>query len=232
MLKRSPSRLGLRIMVSALVLAAVLTVVVRHDGGNADPRPAVQPTVTQGRPNYSVSGTGDPWAESTPQVPGVAPDDSALVGDFTNHLEFARRVATLLLAYDAGTDFAARNADLLRAAAPTPYGDPTGLAETLAAYTPTGEGLESIKATHTRVAVLLSGVAVSDWAAHRLAARGASSGVYGIDITATQTISTRTAPRAEVPVRMGLTVACPPAVEFCTLAGVFPQFLQDALGSG
>jgi len=219
-------------MLSALVLAAVLTVVVRHDGGSAAPRPAVQPTVSEARPTFSVSDTRDPRAASTPQLPGVAPDDSALVGGITNHLEFARRVATLLLAYDAGTDFAARNADLLRAAAPSPYGDPTGLAETLAAYTPTGAGLESIKATGTRVAVSLSGVAVSDWAAHRLAARGAISGVYGIDITATQTISTHTAPPTEVPVRMGLTVACPPAVEFCTLAGVFPQFLEDALGSG
>ena len=219
-------------MLSALALAAVLTVVVRQTGGSADPHLAVPPTVTQGRPTFSVSGPADPRAVSTPQLPGVAPDDSVLVGGMTNHLEFARRVATLLLTYDAGTDFAARNADLLRAAAPTPYGDPTGLAETLAAYTPTGAGLASIKATNTRVAVSLSGVSVSDWAAHRLAARGASSGVYGIDITATQTISTRTAPRIEVPVRMGLTVACPPAVEFCTLAGVFPQFLQDALGSG
>ena len=219
-------------MLSALVLAAVLTVVVRQAGGSADPHPTVQPTGTQGRPTFSVSGPADPLVVSTPQLPGVAPDDSALVGGITNHLEFARRVATLLLAYDAGTDFAARNADLLRAAAPTPYGDPTGLAETLAAYTPTGVALASIKATNTRVAVSLSGVAVSDWAAHRLAARGASSGVYGIDITATQTISTRTGPGTEVPVRMGLTVACPPAVEFCTLAGVFPQFLQDALGSG
>jgi len=220
-------------MLSALALAAVLTVVIRQDGGgSADPHPTVPPTVTEALPTYSTSGAGDPPPESTQRLPGVAPDDSALVGGITNHLEFARRVATLLLAYDAGTDFAARNADLLRAAAPTPYGDPTGLAETLTAYTPTGVGLASIKATNTRVAVSLSGVSVSDWAAHRLAARGASSGVYGIDITATQTISTRTAPRTEVPVRMGLTVACPPAVEFCTLAGVFPQFLQDALGSG
>ena len=148
----------------------------------------------------------------------------------TNHLEFARRVATLLLTYDAGTDFAMRNSDLLRAAAPTPYGNPTGLADTLAAYTPTGAGLNSIRTTNTTVTVSLSEVAVSDWAAPKLAARGASSGVYGIDITATQTISTRNAAPTQVPVRMGLTVACPPAVEFCTLAGVFPQFVEDALG--
>jgi hypothetical protein len=80
--------------------------------------------------------------------------------------------------------------------------------------------------------VSLSDVSVSDWAARKLAARGASSGVYGIDITAAQTISTRNAAPIRVPVRMGLTVACPPAVEFCTLAGVFPQFVEDALGAG
>ena len=150
----------------------------------------------------------------------------------TNHLDFARKVATLLLTYDANTDFAARNTDLLRAAAPSPYGDPTGLAETLAAYTPTGAGLDSIRTTDTTVTVSLSEVSVSDWAARKLAARGASSGVYGIDITATQTISTRNAAPTQVPVRMGLTVACPPAVAFCTLAGVFPQFVEDALGAG
>jgi len=52
-----------------------------------------------------MSGAGDPPPESTQRLPGVAPDDSALVGGITNHPEFARRVATLLLAYDAGTDF-------------------------------------------------------------------------------------------------------------------------------
>ncbi|HEY5152319.1 MAG TPA: hypothetical protein VIJ23_21400 [Mycobacterium sp.] len=111
-------------MLSALVLAAVLTVVVRHFGGSVDPRPAVPPTVTEARPTFSVSGRLDPHVESTQGLPGVAPDDSVLVGGITNHLEFARRVATLLLAYDAGTDFAERNADLLRAAAPTPVRRP------------------------------------------------------------------------------------------------------------
>ena len=86
-------------------MAAVLTVVVCHVGSGADPGPAVQPAVTHTRSTYSVSGAVDPWATSTPQLPGVASDDSALVGAMTNHLEFARRVATVLLAYDAGTDF-------------------------------------------------------------------------------------------------------------------------------
>ena len=34
-----------------------------------------------------------------------------------------------------------------------------------------------------------------------------------------------------VPVALGITVACPPATTFCTLDGVLPAHLQDALGS-
>jgi len=34
-----------------------------------------------------------------------------------------------------------------------------------------------------------------------------------------------------VPVQLGITVACPPATTFCTLDGVLPAHLQDALGS-
>jgi len=77
----------------------------------------------------SASAISSTTMESTRPLPGIAPDDSALVGGLTNHLDFARKVATLLLTYDANTDFAERNADLLRAAAPSPYGDPTGLAK-------------------------------------------------------------------------------------------------------
>ena len=167
----------------------------------------------------------------TAGLPGSAPDDSALVGGITNHLEFARRVATVLLAYDSGTDFTARNADLLRASSPTPYGDAAGLADDLEKFTPTDQAIASLRSTDTHVSVTLSEVAVSDWAARTLAARGASSGVYGIDITGSQQISAAGATPIVVPVEVGVAVACPPAVAFCTLAGVVPQHLEDALAS-
>ena len=235
MLKRSPSahprRLWIALSLLAVAaLAGTFLMVVRSDGQGVGVGPAAPlPTPTA---KTSASTTLSATTASSRPMPGIAPDDSTLVGGMTNHLDFARKVAVMLLTYDASTDFDARNADLLQAAAPTPYGNPTGLAETLAAYTPTETGLNSIKAANTTVTVSLSEVSVSDWAALKLAARGASSGVYGIDITATQTISTRSAAPTRVPVRMGLTVACPPAVEFCTLAGVFPQFVEDALGAG
>ena len=77
----------------------------------------------------------------------------------------------------------------------------------------------------------LTDVEVSAWAANRLEGIGASPGVYGIDVTGQQTITTKGGPPTVVPVQLGITVACPPATTFCTLDGVLPAHLQDALGS-
>ena len=115
-------------------------------------------------------------------LPGGRPD-SGLVGGQTDHLVFARLVATALLAYDPSTDFGARNQDLLRAAAPAPYGDEARLAEDLAALTPSGPALESMQRNRTTVTVELAEVRVSSWAANRLAGIGVSPGVYGIEVT-------------------------------------------------
>ena len=83
----------------------------------------------------------------------------------------------------------------------------------------------------TTVTVELAEVRVSSWAANRLAGIGASPGVYGIDVTGRQTITTMDGSSTVVPVQLGITVACPPATTFCTLDGVLPTHLQDALGS-
>ena len=163
-------------------------------------------------------------------LPGGRPD-SGLVGGQTDHLVFARLVATALLAYDPSTDFAARNQDLLRAAAPAPYGDEARLAEDLAGLTPRGPALETIRRNRTTATVEMTDVRVSSWAANRLVGIGASPGVYGIDVTGRQTITTKDGSSTLVPVQLGITVACPPATTFCTLDGVLPAHLQDALGS-
>ena len=219
------------ILLPVLVFVAILAIVFLPHGGGPSQPVVSQPLATVTPTFWATSTTPTPTQRTT-RLPGVAHDDSKLVGGMTNHLDFARQVAETLLAYDAGTDFDARNADLLSAAAPTPYGSQSQLADLLAAYTPTGASLASIRANNTTVTVTLTAAEVSDWASHKLAARGAATGVYGIDITAAQTISTRSVTGVPVPVRMGVTVACPPAVEFCTLAGVFPQYLADALGAG
>jgi hypothetical protein len=167
---------------------------------------------------------------SSVMLPGGRPD-STLVGGQTDHLLFARLVAQALLAYDPSTDFDARNQDLLFAAAPAPYGDQARLAQDLAALTPSGPSLDSMQKNRTTVTVDLTDIEVSVWAANRLAGIGASPGVYGIDVTGQQTITTKDGPPTVVPVALGITVACPPATTFCTLDGVLPAHLQDALGS-
>jgi hypothetical protein len=169
-------------------------------------------------------------ASSSVRLPGSRPD-STLVGGQTDHLVFARLVAQALLAYDPSTEFDARNQDLLLASAPAPYGDSTRLAQDLAAFTPTGPALDSMHKNRTKVTVELTDVQVSAWAANRLEGIGASPGVYGNDVTGQQTVTTNGGVSTKVPVRVGITVACPPATRFCTVDGVLPAHLQDALGS-
>ena len=171
MLKHTPSAHPRRVWIALSILAVAALVgtflmVVRSGGQGVSRGPAAPSPSPTARTGASAMSTPDHG-----EHPASARHGARRLGTgrgMTNHLEFARKVATLLLAYDASTDFAARNTDLLRAAAPTPYGNPTGLAETLAAYTPTGAGLDSIKATNTTVTVSLSDVSESDWAARKL----------------------------------------------------------------
>lgn len=188
-------------------------------------------TATSGAPSATVGGSKlSISASSSVMLPGGRPN-STLIGGQTDHLVFARLVAQALLAYGPSTDFIARNQDLLFAAAPAPYGDEARLAKDLAALTPAGPSLDSMQKNRTTVTVDLTDIEVSVWAANRLAGIGASPGVYGIDVTGQQTITTKDGPPTVVPVALGITVACPPATTFCTLDGVLPAHLQDALGS-
>ena len=209
-----------------LVVTAVVALSTKDSPGSHAPTAAAPfvPSVAVGVSRQSVA------ASSSVMLPGGR-SESALVGGQTDHLVFARLVAQALLAYDPSTDFDARNQDLLFAASPAPYGDEPRLAQDLAVLTPSGPALDSMRKNRTTVTVDLTGVQVSVWAANRLAGIGASPGVYGIDVTGQQTITTKDGPPTVVPVQLGITVACPPATTFCTLDGVLPAHLQDALGS-
>jgi len=196
--------------------------------------PAASNAVTKVAPSTADATVGvsrQPTSvSSSVLLPGGRPD-STLVGGQTDHLVFARLVAQALLAYDPATDFTARNEDLLFASAPAPYGDEARLAQDLAALTPSGPALDSMRRNRTTVTVDLTDVEVSVWAANRLAGIGASPGLYGIDVTGQQTITIKGGSPTVVPVALGITVACPPATTFCRLDGVLPAHLQDALGS-
>ena len=229
----SPSHRALWITLGALAVAAVVgtaIAVVRHDAHSSrttDNAVAQSTAASSNQP--AVSPVASPVR---PMLPGSAPDDSRLVGGMTNHLDFTRAVAGVLLAYDSSTDFPTRNADLLRAAAPPPYGDPTGLTDDLIRFTPSGAALESLHAAGSEVTVELSEVTVSGWAERRLDEIGVSAGVHGVDVTGVQTITTRDTPPVSIPVELGVIVVCPPTVSFCTLERIYPQHLQNALAAG
>jgi len=208
----------------------VVTAVVALSSDDAEVSRAPAAVLARSSRPAVVASTAAVSTSSSVMLPGGRPD-SEIIGGQTDHLQFARLVAHALLAYDPSTDFNARNQDLLRAAAPAPYGDEARLAEDLAALTPAGPALESMRRNRTMVTVELTEVRVSSWAANRLAGIGASPGVDGIDVTGRQTITTRDGSSTVVPVQLGITVACPPATTFCTLDGVLPAHLQDALGS-
>ncbi|HET9648939.1 MAG TPA: hypothetical protein VFP34_12025, partial [Microlunatus sp.] len=168
----SPARSGGRrlwVLVAAGLGVAgliVLTVVValRSKDPSAGPVPSI---LAQSSADVTVTATSSLSASSSVMLPGGR-RDSQLVGGQTDHLVFARLVAQALLAYGPSTDFDARNQDLLLASAPAPYGDSARLAEDLAAYTPTGPALDSMRRNRTAVTVELTGVQVSAWAANRL----------------------------------------------------------------
>lgn len=224
--------IGVTAATVAVIAVGVFTVFLSGDepGRPAGTATAATPSV---KPGSSVLAAGTPPSSSARVIlPGSSPTDSTLIGGLADHLEFARRVATAVLAYDSTTDFQTRNDDLLRAAAPSPYGDPAQLAKDLTAFTPTGPSLTSLKDNRTTVTVDLTDVGVSAWAANRLKGIGVSPGVYGIDVTGQQTITTGSGNPTRVTVQLGLTVACPPAATYCTLDRVVPQHLQDALGPG
>jgi hypothetical protein len=209
-------------------LIVVTTVVALSGDGSSASR---APSATVARSSAPVSKSSTPSVSaSSVMLPGGRPA-SILVGGQTDHLQFARLVAQALLSYDPSTDFDARNQDLVLASAPAPYGDSARLAQDLAALTPSGPALDSMRRNSTTVTVDLTEVRVSAWAANRLEGIGVSPGVYGIDVTGEQTITTKGGVSTTVPVVLGITVACPPATRFCTLDGVLPAHLQDALGS-
>lgn len=225
------------ILIGAVIVAVAIVAVVVFTVFLSDEEPG-KPTGTAPAPSVSIrssTAAASPTTSSSGArviLPGSSPTDSELVGGQTDHLEFARLVAQSVLAYDSGTDFQARNQDLLRAAAPSPYGDPSQLAQDLTAFTPAGPALDSLRANRTTVTVDLTDVTVSGWAANRLEGIGVSPGVYGIDVTGQQTITGTSGNPTKVIVQLGVTVACPPATAYCTLDRVLPQHLQDALGPG
>lgn len=138
---------------------------------------------------------------------------------------FARRVASVLLSYDTGTDFAARTASVMAVAALPPLGNPAELKSDLTRYTPdpaaVGDGVS--------VRFAVDRVSVSAWAATRITRLHLPDGSFGIDVVGRQVITQPGTAAVTVSVTLGMTGACPPALAQCELDRVFPQTVRQEL---
>ena len=138
---------------------------------------------------------------------------------------FARRVASLLLSYDAGTDFATRTASVMAVAALPPLGNPAELKEDLTRYTPN----PAVAGDGVSVRVAVDRVSVSAWAATRIARLHLPTGSFAVDVTGRQIITQPGTAPVTVSVTLGMTGACPPALAQCELDRVFPQTVRQEL---
>jgi hypothetical protein len=157
-------------------------------------------------------------------VTSPAGSSSTLAGISTPTV-FARRVASLLLSYDAGTDFAARTGSVMAVAALPPLGNPTELKSDLTRLMPdpssAGDGVS--------VRFAVDRVSVSAWAATRIARLHLPDGSFAVDVTGRQIIDRPGTAAVTVTVTLGMTGACPPALAQCELDRVFPQTVRQEL---
>ena len=177
---------------------------------------------------------------ATPAAPSIVPasasapvrasatspaGSSSTLAGISTPTVFARRVASLLLSYDTGTDFAARTASVMAVAALPPLGNPAELKEDLTRYTPdpssAGDGVS--------VRFAVDRVSVSAWAATRIARLHLPTGSFAVDVTGRQIIDRPGTAAVTVSVTLGMTGACPPALAQCELDRVFPQTVRQEL---
>src|SRR5699024_2959292 len=118
----------------------------------------------------SMTSMTQPWPiPPTGQVSLTAVEDPIV---------FARRVARVVLSYDADTDFTARTDRLMTVAALPPIGAPSELAADLAGFTPHGDGA----ATAGSVVFTADSVVPSAWATGRIERLHLPSGSFAIDL--------------------------------------------------
>lgn len=156
----------------------------------------------------------------------VAPSRSALVG-MTDSLAFAGAVANAVLSYGPGEDSDARADVVLAVAALPPIGSPQELAADLDRLAP-APALVSSGAT---VEFAPDSVAPSAWASSRMDQLRLPLGSFAIDVTGTQIVTAPGHDRVSVPVTIGITGACPPALTQCEIDRIFPRTIAQELGS-
>lgn len=228
-----------------------------YGSGATSLAPAATPTPATAMPDAAVvasmpsTGMTDPAAGPRPQSSAasaagllvVADRPTSRAGDtgasavviaprsdlagVTDPLAFARAVANAVLSYGPGEKAVSRADAVLAVAALPPIGSPQELAADLDRLAP-APALASSGAT---VEFAPDSVAPSAWAASRMDQLRLPLGSFAIDVTGSQRVAVPGHDRVSVPVTIGITGACPPALSQCEIDRIFPRTVAQELGS-
>jgi hypothetical protein len=191
---------------------------------SAVPRPAAAAA------SADAAGHGAPAGPSTHEASGTAVADrpvSAGLAGITDPLVFARAVADTVLGYPAGQDHAARVDAVMAVTALPPIGSPEELAADLGQLAPA----QALTASGATVSFLSDAVTPSAWAASRIEQLRLPPGSFAIDVTGSQVVTVPGHDPVTVPVTIGITGACPPALTQCEIDRIFPRTVAEELGS-
>ncbi len=158
-------------------------------------------------------------------VAGPVSTQPTLAG-MTDPLVFTRALADLVLSYGAGEEPSARADAVLAVAALPPLGSPSELAADLQRFAPA----PTLVASGATVMFTPDSVAVSEWAAARIAQLRLPAGSFAIDVTGNQIVTVPGHAPVSAAVTFGVTGACPPALSQCEVDRIFPRTIGQEFG--
>ncbi len=188
------------------------------------PRPATAAASTPVTGSATFAGPATPIGTAASAAGDSLP--AGLAG-MTDPLAFARAVADTVLAYPAGHGRTAQTDAVMAVAALPPIGSPQELAtdlDRLAAAT-------ALTTSGASVSFSPDAVTPSAWAASRIEQLRLPPGSFAIDVTGSQVVTVPGHDPVAVPVTIGITGACPPALVQCEIDRIFPRTVAQELGS-
>lgn len=179
-----------------------------------------------------------PGMTASPSIPGTRmttysselrpePAAPAALSGFTDPIAFAGVVAVLVLSYDPATDLTARTDRVMAVAALPPIGSPAELAADLHRLTQD----PVLSYGDATVTFAPDSIQPSQWATARLDELKLPAGSFAIDVTGSQLIALPGQRPVSVSVTVGITGACPPALNQCEIDRIFPRTVAQQLGS-
>lgn len=166
-------------------------------------------------------------ASERPSVVAGPVSSRPVLAGMTDPVVFTRDLAGVVLSYGSGEEPSARADTVLAVAALPRLGSPSELAADLGRFAPT----PTLVASGATVTFTPDSVAVSEWAAARIAQLRLPAGSFAIDVTGNQIVTVPGHAPVSVAVTLGVTGACPPALSQCEVDRIFPRSIVQEFGS-